>query len=162
MDRERKCHEQIYHDFLTLSGVAFTTLWPETGTVAGLLCGPGAFTDDTYIHRTLDFAGYTYRLLEQASEEAMKTAIVESINSGVPVLAYRLVNDDWCLVSGYEGSDEVLLGHYVAEDGDEPSSQPDWAENGAFAKSTWRHDRLRLLLVGEKRPPRTDYAEAFR
>jgi hypothetical protein len=131
---DRKCHEQIYHDFLILSGVACTTLWPENPADIRLLCGPSGFTDDDYVHRTLDFAGYGYRILQGVPKDEMRTEIVRSIDSGVPVLAYQLVNDDWCLVSGYAEDGDILLGGYVAEKWDDPARKPDWAEEGAFSR----------------------------
>jgi hypothetical protein len=147
----RKCHEQIYHDFLTLSGLACHTLWPADPTRLDQLCSPAAFTDDTYLRRTLDYAGYTHRLLTGAGESEIKAAVQGSIDRGVPVMAQNLVNADWCLVTGYEAGGDILLGSYTAEAGDDPSRAPQRLENGLFFKEAWHHPGLQILLVESKK-----------
>jgi len=113
----------------------------------------------------MDFAGYTYRLLQEPSEDEARKAIQESIDGDRPVLAYQLVNNDWCLVGGYDSDRDTgrdtLFGCCVSESWDDPHRKPDTLEDGVFSKTHWFHNELKICLVTGKKTPRKDYAELF-
>lgn len=153
-----KYHEQIYHTFLTLSGISCCTIWPNPPEIR-FSDTPLAFQDDEYIHRTMDFAGYDYRRLRHTPEEELKALIVQSIDNDWPLLAYNLVNQDWCLVCGYDADGGTLFGRYTAESWDDPQQKPDSVEAGLFTKTGWYDDAVEFLQITGKIPPREDYAE---
>lgn len=158
---ENKYHEQIYHGFLTLSGVSCYTIWPKDYADAHFSDNPLAFNNDEYIERTMDFAGYTYRILSRTSQNEMKKAIVQSIDNDFPVLANNLANDDWCLLTGYDFDGDTVMGKYVSENWDNPERKPDSLEDGLFSKSKWFNNNIKSLLITGRKNPRNDYAELF-
>lgn len=158
---ENKHHEQIYHGFLTLSGISCYTIWPKDYADAHFSDHPSAFNNDEYIQRTMDFAGYTYRILSRTSLDEMKKAIVQSIDNDFPVLAFNLVNDDWYLLTGYDFNGDTVIGKCTPENWGNPERKPDSLEDGLFSKSRWFNDNIRLLLITGRKRPRNNYAELF-
>ncbi len=158
---ENKYHEQIYHRFLTLSGVSCYTIWPKDYTKAYFSDNPSAYNNDDYIERTMDFAGYTYKMLSQTSEAEMKNAIVQSINNDFPLFAYNLVNNDWCLLTGYDFDGDMVIGRYAPESWDSPERKPDFMKEGLFHKTNWFHANIRLLRITGNKVPDIDFTELF-
>ena len=158
---KNKCHEQIYHDFLTLSGVSCRTAWPKSRADDIFAEYPLAELDGEALRRAMDFAGYNYEVLSGLSAADQRAALVETIDGGWPLLAYRVVNADWCLAHGYERGGEVLLGSCAAEEWRDARRKPDEFAAGFFSKADWAHAEVKLARVTGKKPARSDYAEVF-
>jgi hypothetical protein len=138
-DWREKYHEQIYHLYLTLSGLACLTLWdgatgdPRRHWIHQPWPVPGG---DAYITRAMDFAGYRYI----DTEENVWDAVKASIDDNRPALAYGLAGDDWTLVTGYDPAG------VIDSAGDSHPVAPG----------------VRVVAVTGKKEGRADYAEEFR
>jgi hypothetical protein len=81
--------------------------------------------------------------------------IMDSIERGVPVLAYHVVGpSDCCNITGYDEGGEVLLGWSTYQDNPEDHNIPPDV-TGYFRKPGWHENLQGYILVGEKlgRPP---------
>ena len=154
-------HEELYHLYLTLSGLGLQTLWREDAEERCFADLPLVYRDDVYMERSMSFAGLSYRVVENTSEGGMQDQIRESIDRGSPVLAYLLANDDWCLLTGYDGEGGVY-GRYVRKPWDDRGRLPDSVtEDGIFEKRSWWNPGVRLAVVEGDREPEKDTAALF-
>ncbi|MBE5961295.1 MAG: hypothetical protein E7256_07905 [Lachnospiraceae bacterium] len=124
-------HEQLYHQYLTLSGIAFLTQWPSDA--------PLVITNEC-IARIMDFAGLNYLDTNETTFESIKA----SIDEGRPVLLTDSKGIDWTLIAGYDTTSDVqiLLDEHAAPH-PFPESSP------------------RALIITGFKPPRNGYAEEF-
>ena len=128
-------HEQLYHQYLTLSGIAFLTQWPSDT--------PLIITNEC-IARLMDFAGLTYLDTEETNFEQIKS----SIDKGYPVLITDQKGIDWTLIAGYDTD--------VAPES--PSLLDEF--NTPHILST-QSQKLRSLIITGHKSPRNGYAEEF-
>ena len=156
---QNKAHEQLYHLFLGWSGLSCYTVWRPDFANRYLTDLPLVLPDDRYIRRTMELAGYTWELLDSADEGLMRRRIVQSIDGGSPVMAYRLMGGDWCLITGYDGAGETLYGLYQPQAWDAPETVPEPVGNGLFCLTGWYRPGIRLLIITGKGESRADGRE---
>lgn len=116
------------------------------------------------VRRAFSAAGYALTLCEPGSFQQDSARIMDSIQRGVPVLAFRVVGpSDCCVIAGYDEGGSVLLGWSTYQDIPDDHNIPH-DPTGYFRKPGW-HDNLHgYILIGEKtgRPaPRAAYRAAL-
>ncbi|NQT89517.1 hypothetical protein HQ560_22295 [bacterium] len=95
-------------------------------------------------------------------EGLFRTAILDSIGKGRPVIAHGVVGPpEECIVAGYDEGGDTLIGWNFFQDF--PDCHPDatFEPNGMFRKSDWLEDTWSLLVIGDKLP-RPDIKEVYR
>ena len=157
-----KVHEQLYHLFLGWSGLSCYTVWRNDFANRYLTDLPLVLPDDRYIRRTMELAGYAWQLLDGVDERLMRQRIVQSIDEGCPVMAYRLMGGDWSLITGYEGAGETIYGLYQPQDWDDSETVPEPSENGLFRFTGWYRPGIRILAITGTATSRVDGREAAR
>ncbi len=99
---------------------------------------------------------------ETGDAEAFRARIVASVDAGRPVLALGVVGPpECCLVTGYDGGGEVLIGWNFFQDMPELAGPLEREPNGMFRQSDWSSRTPALLLLGE-RHERPDLNELLR
>lgn len=157
----QKKHEEIHHLYLTVSGLGCHTIWRGDHEAKCLEDMASVLSGNETIDRAMSFAGLSYRLSEDESEENLRREVVDSIDNHLPVLAYNVFGADWSIVTGYEDDGAALYGRYSPWD--DPGGGPGAKdENGVFSKADWRHPGIRLLRITGKRNPEPDFADLFR
>ena len=140
-DWQQKYHEQLYHLYLTLSGLAFLTIWTAPTAdqaTRATIHRPWRLLDDEYLRRSMDWAGYEYTDLSTGYWKTLEDAITDER----PVLVYDHAQDDWHLVAGYDSDSQQALDD----------------RGNALAL----HDGVRVIAVTGPKEQCTDYIEAFR
>ena len=133
------------------SGVAFRfTILPgewEFGNYSILIISPDPYEP---IRRAFTAAGYAYTVVKPGTFQEDAARIMDSVNTGVPVLAFRVVGpSDCCIITGYDAGGEVLLGWSTYQDIPDDHNIPH-DSTGYFRKPGW-HDHLPgYILMGEK------------
>jgi AraC-like DNA-binding protein len=140
--------------FFGVSGMSFGFLWREGWHEDNV---DHMFVADPreVIDRAFKSAGYYYRTLEkqdkEKDEQNFKASIIESINRGVPVLAFGVIGPpECCIITGYEDHGDTLLGlNYFQED---PGCNKgvEILENGYFRKNKWFEDTWSLIVIEDK------------
>jgi hypothetical protein len=154
-----------YHYVMGTSGAAFRfTIHPgewEFGNYSILNISADIMEP---IRRAFDAVGYEYTRYEKGSRQDDIARIMDSINRGVPVLAFQVVGpSDCCIITGYDADGEVLLGWSTYQDIPEDHNIPH-DQTGYFRKPGWHDNTPAYLLIGEKgdRPPlRSAYLDAL-
>jgi hypothetical protein len=159
--------EEVPYAFVMgTSGVAFRfTLSPgewEFGNYSILNISPDPYEP---IRRAFTAAGYAYTILTPGSLQEDSSRIMDSLERGVPVLAFRVVGPSDCvIITGYDEGGEVLLGWSSYQDIPDDHNIPH-DETGYFRKPGWHEHLPGYILIGEKveRPPlRAVYLEALK
>lgn len=145
-----------YHYIMGTSGVAFRfTLNPGEWDFGNYSIRNIAADADEPVRRAIKATGYAYTLCDKTTWQDDATAIIASIDRGIPVLAYGVVGpSDCCVITGYDEDGDVLLGWSTYQDIPQDHNIPHDA-TGYFRKPGW-HDNLHgYILIGEKgeRPP---------
>lgn len=162
----RSIGEDIPYDYVVgTSGVAFRfSIIP--GAWEFSTYGIQSVTPEPYepIRRAFAAAGYEYKLCEKSSRPHDAARIMDSIDRGVPVLAFRVVGPSDCvIITGYDEGGDVLLGWSTYQDIPQDHDIPHDV-TGYFRKPGW-HDRLPgYILIGKKvqSPPlRTLYLDTL-
>jgi hypothetical protein len=98
--------------------------------------------------------GYEYTLCEKGSRQDDATRIMDSLERGVPVLAFQVVGpSDCCIITGYDDGGEVLLGWSTFQDIPDDHNIPHDA-TGYFRKPGWHENLGGYILIGVKvKPP---------
>jgi hypothetical protein len=157
-----------YHYVMGVSGVAFRFIidpgkWnPGNYGILGM-------AKDAYepIRRAFDAVGYGYSIHAKSTAEEDGTLIMDSIDRGVPVIAFRVVGPSDCsIITGYDDGGKVLLGWSTYQNIPDDHNIPH-DSTGYFRKPDW-HDNLReegFILIGEKterRSSRHIYRDALK
>jgi len=155
--------EEVSKDYVMgVSGGAFKLLWhprwcPSSGDLALLGEEP--------IRRVFRAIGRKWKLVMRPDgdwkDAELRQRVTESIDRGMPVLAFGVVGPETCIVAGYEEDGNVALGRSYFWDGSQ----------GYFRKGKWWQEAGRpeevgefchacsgLVLVGDRteRPPRQE------
>jgi hypothetical protein len=114
-------------------------------------------TPDTYapIRRAFTAAGYAYTFCEPGSFQDDAAKIMDSIDQGIPVLAYPVVGpSDCCIITGYDEGGQVLLGWSTYQNIPDDHNLPHDV-TGYFRKPGWHEHLPGYILIGAKvdRPP---------
>ena len=95
----------------------------------------------------------------QTTEATFRAKIVESIRSGMPVLAFGVVGPpEVSIVTGYDEDGKVLIG-WACMDGEHPKDQRE--PNGMFRKRDWFANTQGLILLQRAAGPAQLYHEAL-
>jgi hypothetical protein len=155
-----------YYYVMGMSGVAFRfTLNPGEWDFSNYSIRN--ITPDTYapIRRAFAVAGYAYTLYEPYSFQDDAVKIMDSINRGIPVLAFQVVGpSDCCIITGYDEGGEVLLGWSTCQDIPDDHNIPHDV-TGYFRKPGWHENTSGYIMIGAKvgRPPlRAVYLDALK
>ena len=104
--------------------------------------------------------GYRYdspQKVEGRDNEALfRQRIVESIQRGMPALAYGVIGPpELCIITGYDENGEVLTGWNFFQNIPPYSDGVEYEPCGYFRKRDWFKDTHCLLIIGERqtRPP---------
>jgi len=157
-----------YHYVMGTSGVAFRFIidpgkWnPGNNGILGM-------AKDPYepIRHAFDAVGYRYSIHAKSTAEEDGVLIMDSIDGGVPVIAFGVVGPSDCsIITGYDDGGKVLLGWSTYQNIPDDHNIPH-DSTGYFRKPSW-HDNLRkagFILIGEKtqrRPSRQIHMDALR
>jgi hypothetical protein len=109
--------------------------------------------------------GRDYAICGKGSRQDDTAKITDSIERGIPVLAFQVVGpSDCCIITGYDEGGEILLGWSTYQDIPQDHNIPH-DPTGYFRKPGW-HDRLGgYILIGAKvgHPPLRDvYLDALK
>jgi hypothetical protein len=148
------------------SGISFRfTLSPgewEFGNYSILNISPDPYEP---IRRAFTAAGYAHTILAPGTFQEDAARIMDSINRGAPVLAFRVVGpSDCCIITGYDEGGEVLLGWSTYQDIPDDHNIPH-DETGYFRKPGWHDNIPGYILIGGKvdHPPQREvYLEALK
>jgi len=159
--------EDIPYDYVMgTSGVAFRfTLNPGEWDFSNYSIRN--ITADMYapIHRAFTAAGYAYILYKPGSFQDDTAKIMDSLDRGIPVLAFRVVGPtDCCIITGYDEGGEVLLGWSTYQDIPDDHNIPHDV-TGYFRKPGWHEHIPGYILIGAKvgHPPlRAVYLDALK
>lgn len=117
------------------------------------------------VRRALDAVGYGGTLSEKTDRESDTARVMESIDRGVPVLAFGVVGPSDCvIITGYDEGGDVLMGWSTYQDIPQDHNFPHDV-TGYFRKPGWHEALGGYLLIGSKMPPRPKraiYLEALR
>ncbi len=154
-----------YHYVMGTSGVAFRfTLNPGEWDFSNYSIRN--ISPDTFapIRRAFAAAGYDGILFEPGSFENDAAMIMDSIDHGIPVLAFRVVGPSDCvIITGYDEGCQVLLGWSTFQDIPDDHNIPHDA-TGYFRKPGWHDNFPGYILIGEKverLPLRAIYLDAL-
>ena len=150
----------LYNDILAATGMAFGLLWHRE------TC-PSSFDltqvndHNTTIALGFDYIGYGCEIMERDDNnfDEMKRFITESIEEGVPVLAFGLVGPPECsIICGYDSGGDTLFGwsHFQSYD------PADCENNGMFHISDWHKNVWKIVLCKGKREPQNDLKDIVR
>ena len=128
--------EKLDYDYVcAVSGSAFKTSFSMSGWNHG---NYHVSNTPIIIEHTFKMLGYKTKKYMRGNYEFDKKIIVDSIDSGVPVITFNGVINcaDTCVISGYDNDGDVLLGYnpfmYINDDHNEPHD-----DTGYFRKSNW-------------------------
>lgn len=107
--------------------------------------------------RAFDALGYTCEwVVKQENEDSsglFRQRIIESLERGMPVLAYGVIGPpEACLISGYDSEDDTLIGWNFFQNDPNFAAGLKFEPTGEFRKRGWYADTHCLLIVGEKKP----------
>lgn len=155
-----------YYKVLGSSGVAFRfTINPgewDFGNYSIRNISPEQYEP---VRRAFSSAGYAYKLIECNRYQEDAANIIDSIERGIPVLAFGVVGpSDTCIITGYDDGGEVLLGWSTYQDIPDDHPYPH-DSTGYFRKSGWHDATSGYILIGEKMDvpePRKVYLETLK
>ncbi|MDF2630827.1 MAG: DNA-binding protein AraC-type [Symbiobacteriaceae bacterium] len=125
------------------------------------------------IRRAFGAVGYSYTMLSRdgdpdgpgtgADEARFRTAIIDSLRRGVPVLAFGVVGPpECCLITGYDDDGAVLMGWNFFTQMPPFNAGLAFEPNGIFRKADWFPATHSLLLIGEPVAPAFDLSDTLR
>jgi hypothetical protein len=153
---EIEAHNQKYKmrtanlHFMAASGMAFGLLWHREYCMS---CMDLMQVNDhnATIKHAYDWAGYEFEVVEKSQEdnnrEYIKEKIIESINKGVPVLAFGIIGPPECLIiNGYDNNGDVFIGWSHFQEWEKCDKEP----NGMFRKTDWYEGLWKIVITGKK------------
>ena len=172
--RGRACKVHCTYAFLVgVSGAAAFLSWKEGwhgDNPALFYMDADAGAVERHVFETVGYA-YEAVMLEDGrdNEAVFRQRIVESINRGVPVMAYGVIGPpEPSIVTGYDEDGEVLIGWSFFQGfpefnaGVEFEPAAEGRPEGYFRKRDWFKDTANLLIIGEKLPTKPSLPEAGR
>lgn len=140
-----------YYYVMGTSGVAFRfTIDPgewEFGNYSIRNISPDPYEP---IRRAFAAAGYACTLYQPGTFQTDAARIMDSIDRGVPVLAYPVVGpSDFSIISGYDEGGQVLLGWSTYQNIPADHNIPPDV-TGYFRKPGWHANTKGYILIGEK------------
>ncbi len=163
--------EQItYDEVMAYSGAAFRMVWNTIEWDGGNSDVAHSNGDPLEpFRRVFDTAGYEVSFYGREENrgsrhfgyfhdylnfEAMRDAILASINRNVPPIALGVIGPpECCVIAGYDESGDVLVGWNYWQGDPGWESDPDKEESGYFRKRSWYEKTEGLVLIGQKTMP---------
>ncbi len=85
------------------------------------------------------------------SEELFRRRIRESLERGMPVIAYGVLGPpEPCIIAGYDENGDALLGWSYFQNFPEFNAGVEYEPTGYFRKRDWFKDTGNLLIIGER------------
>lgn len=143
-------------DFITASGMAFGLLWHKE-FCPSCMDLMQVNEHDATIAYAFDWAGYEYEVVEKARDcsnrDQIKDMIVESIDNGIPVLAFGIIGPPECLIiTGYDDGGDTVTGWSHFQEWEPCDKEP----NGMFRKAGWYDNLWKVIITGRKMGRKTD------
>ncbi len=160
-------NEKIPYSFVMgVSGVAFrTTIAPGEWDFGNYSILSVAEDPNEAVERAFRAAGYACKIYGPGDREKNTAVITESIDRGVPVLAYNVVGPSNCvIITGYDEGGDVLLGWSTYQDIPDDHNIPH-DTTGYFRKPGWYDNIPGFITIGEKRdrpPLRETYLDSLK
>lgn len=146
-----------YAHLVGVSGAAAFLSWKEGwhGDNVALFymdADPGAVE-----HHIFEAIGYVYEaVMKEAgrdNEAVFRQRIIESIDRGVPALAYGVIGPpEPSIITGYDEGGDVLIGWSFFQNFPEFNAGAESEPSGYFRKRDWYSNTENLLIIGERRP----------
>ncbi len=156
----QKHHLQLYHDYLTLTGVGLGWYRPEDADAEYQVIpngGPDWNWADHFIGSIMDIAGLIWRRLSRGTDrDTLFAVLASSIDVGLPALIKLGTGTDWHVVTGYDSAG-CLYGldtHAHWDAAVKPSVTPDgYTEEGLFILSNWFDPFVDAIVVSGRCEP---------
>lgn len=154
----KRHHNQMYHRFITLSGVGL--MWEDKlindNYTAEYIFGKYQCDLPDRLDFILKSMGYSYNVYnKEYDKDAIFNEIKLSIDNDIPVIMKLGKGDDWNLVSGYDDN-ETLYGmdcndHFNVS----VTIKPDgYTENGLFYTPHWYDNLTTVIVITDKSLPK--------
>jgi len=164
--------DSTYTHLLASSGMAFGFRW-KAGWQPDSADQMFSADPNEIISRAFAAAGYAYTMLSRdgnpdgpgaATDEArFRTAIIDSIHRGVPVLAFGVVGPpECCIITGFDDDGATLIGWNFFVHLPPFNADVTFEPNGMFRKQNWFPETHSLVLLGAQHPPAFDLTETLR
>ena len=172
--RGRACKVHCTYAFLVgVSGAAAFLSWKEGwhgDNPALFYMDADAGAVERHIFEAI---GYAYEAVMNEdghdNEAVLRQRIIESINRGVPVLAYGVIGPpEPSIVAGYDEGGDVLIGWSFFQNfpdfsaGVEFEPAAEGRPGGYFRKRDWFKDTANLIIIGDKVPTKPSLPEVSR
>lgn len=139
--------------FLGWSGMAFGLLWKEGWhlDIADLM-----MVDDPQqlIKRTFDAVGRDYHMVGKTDDDSIsfKQEIVQSIDKGIPVLAFGVIGPpECCIITGYaDGGNTVMGWNFFQQDEEFDREGVIILPSGQFMRTGWDKHTYSMIIIGDK------------
>ena len=142
-----------YSFLVGVSGAAAYFSWKEgwhgdNGALVYMSDDPAA--PDRRICEAVGYACEAVMKVE-GGEAAFRRRIRESLDRGMPVVAYGVIGPpEPCIITGQDEDGDVLLGWSFFQNFPEFNAGVEFEPSGYFRKRDWFKDTSKLLVVGEK------------
>ncbi len=164
--------DYAFAHILAASGMAFGLRW-KTGWHQDNVDHMFIADPTEIIRRALGAVGYRYTMLSRegdpdgsgtaADEARFRTATIDSIQRGVPVLAFGVVGPpECCILTGYDDHGDTLIGWNFFTEMPPFNAGLTFEPNGMFRKGNWFPETHSLLLLGEREEPTFYLIDALR
>ncbi len=166
--RGQACKVHCTYAFLVgVSGAAAFLSWKEGwhGDNVALFymdADPGAVQD--HIFAAIGYAHEAVMKEEGRDNEAVfRQRIIESIDRGVPALAYGVIGPpEPSIITGYDEGGDVLIGWNFFQNFPDFNAGVEFEDSGSFRKHDWFNHTENLLIIGEKLPTKPSLPEVSR
>jgi len=143
-----------YAYLVGVSGAASYFSWKEGwegDNPAIFYMSADAAAPEAHIFRAIGY-GHEWVTKEDGGDQALfRQKVVESINRGLPVLAYGVIGPpEPCIVTGYDDGGDTLVGWNFFQNVPEFRAGVSLEASGEFRKREWYGDTEALLLIGDR------------
>ncbi|MBP7784681.1 MAG: hypothetical protein KA064_01625 [Firmicutes bacterium] len=155
--REHSMDCRLDHSYIQTMGV--------TGMAFGLVWGPGwspgnaglmSIADpDEIIDRAFRAAGRSYEAVwtsgKPADSDVLRRTLLESLESGRPVLAFGVIGPpECCVITGYDCKQDAVIGWSFYQDDSGFEQDVEYEPNGYFKLHSWAQNTAGLIVVGDR------------
>jgi hypothetical protein len=155
-----------YSFFLGVTGAAFRLTWAEGWQGDNVEIMYMSDQPMAPFERAFEALGWEFKYLGKEDppikDEAFRQEIVESIDRGMPVVAFGVIGPpEACLITGYDDGGDLLTGWNFFQDFPEFKAGQEFEPCGYFRIRNWYATTEALIIPGEK-VKRLEYKEIFR
>jgi len=151
---------------------SYVYLMGTTGATFRLSWKPGWQPDNSVIahmsedaeepfRRGLESVGYDYEIIyrdeDKSNEKDFRKRILESIrDKNRPVIARGVLGPpEECIITGFDEKGDVLIGWSFFQSPKKFTADVEFESSGYFRKRNWYKDTCCVILLGDKKKPRT-------